>query len=115
MLNFGHTIGHGIESYFKGKYYHGECVGLGMLYLSSENVKEANKVVDCVIKTYKDITYHDLRITNGEQNINVIFDLVIPHRYDNEQIKDIINNVKNSIKSINNKYSVVIKIDRPFI
>ena len=82
---------------------------------SSENVKEANKVVDCVIKTYKDITYHDLRITNGEQNINVIFDLVIPHRYDNEQIKDIINNVKNSIKSINNKYSVVIKIDRPFI
>ena len=40
VLNFGHTIGHGIESYFKGKYYHGECVGLGMLYLCSINVKE---------------------------------------------------------------------------
>lgn len=32
ILNFGHTIGHGIESalHFDG-YYHGECVGLGMI------------------------------------------------------------------------------------
>lgn len=32
-LNFGHTIGHGIEAYYNLKtYYHGECVGMGMLY-----------------------------------------------------------------------------------
>ncbi|WP_134170491.1 3-dehydroquinate synthase [Breznakia blatticola] len=32
-LNFGHTIGHGIEAYYDLKtYYHGECVALGMLY-----------------------------------------------------------------------------------
>lgn len=31
-LNFGHTIGHGIESYGNlGELYHGECVALGML------------------------------------------------------------------------------------
>ena len=41
VLNFGHTIGHGIESYFKGNYYHGECVGLGMLYFASRKVKES--------------------------------------------------------------------------
>lgn len=40
ILNFGHTIGHGFESAAKGKYLHGECVALGMLYMSSEDVKE---------------------------------------------------------------------------
>lgn len=33
ILNFGHTIGHAIESaYHDVPYYHGECVGMGMLF-----------------------------------------------------------------------------------
>jgi len=40
ILNFGHTIGHGIES-FEGlnNLYHGECVALGMLPMCSDEVK----------------------------------------------------------------------------
>ena len=37
LLNFGHTIGHGIES--TGALLHGECVALGMLPMSSEAVR----------------------------------------------------------------------------
>lgn len=40
ILNFGHTIGHGFESAAKGKFLHGECVALGMLYMSSNEVRE---------------------------------------------------------------------------
>lgn len=40
ILNFGHTIGHAIESANMGKLYHGECVGLGMLYMCSPSVKQ---------------------------------------------------------------------------
>jgi 3-dehydroquinate synthase len=39
VLNFGHTIGHAIESYMDGKLLHGECVALGMLPLCSQRVK----------------------------------------------------------------------------
>ncbi len=39
VLNFGHTIGHAIESANLGNLFHGECVGLGMLYCCSQSVK----------------------------------------------------------------------------
>lgn len=31
LLNFGHTVGHGVEAAAGGTLYHGECVALGML------------------------------------------------------------------------------------
>ncbi len=40
ILNYGHTIGHGFESVANGRYLHGECVALGMLYMSSEEVQD---------------------------------------------------------------------------
>ena len=39
ILNFGHTVGHGIESESFGKLYHGECVALGMLPMCSDAVR----------------------------------------------------------------------------
>ena len=42
ILNFGHTFGHGIEAVGakSGPLYHGECVALGMLPVSSEDVRK---------------------------------------------------------------------------
>lgn len=82
---------------------------------TSETVIEANAAVGKIINNYDGLSFHDLRITNGESNINVIFDLVVPHEYNNEQIKELISTIKKSIKELNNKYSVVIKVDRPYI
>ncbi len=39
VLNFGHTIGHGIESAANGALYHGECVAVGMLPMCAEPVR----------------------------------------------------------------------------
>lgn len=38
-LNFGHTFGHAIESYYEFKMTHGECVGAGMLAASFVSYK----------------------------------------------------------------------------
>jgi len=40
VLNFGHTVGHAIESVAEGELYHGECVALGMLAVCEKEVKE---------------------------------------------------------------------------
>lgn len=40
ILNFGHTIGHGIESEQNGKLLHGESIALGMLPMCSFEVRE---------------------------------------------------------------------------
>lgn len=81
VLNFGHTIGHVIESHSKMKLLHGECVGIGMLYFSSNEVKEKilyllNKYnlptsYNIDIKDIKRIISHDKKASGN--NIDIIF------------------------------------------
>ncbi|MBR5313827.1 MAG: 3-dehydroquinate synthase [Clostridia bacterium] len=40
-LNFGHTLGHAVESVNSlGGYYHGECVAIGMIPMCSQQIRE---------------------------------------------------------------------------
>ncbi len=77
VLNFGHTIGHGIEA--QGELYHGECVALGMIPMCSENVKE--RLIRVLQKAdlpyYGDIDYqnvynaavHDKKVSGGKLTV----------------------------------------------
>lgn len=79
ILNFGHTIGHGIESE-EGLHglYHGECVALGMIPMCSENVrkklipvlKKLNLPTEIKINTEKVISAvaHDKKMRDSTVN-----------------------------------------------
>ncbi len=45
ILNFGHTIGHAVESFNEGRLLHGECVALGMLPMSETHPRTRIKAL----------------------------------------------------------------------
>ena len=45
VLNFGHTLGHAIESCEEGRLFHGECVALGMLCMCAPEVRDRIRAV----------------------------------------------------------------------
>lgn len=83
ILNFGHTIGHGFESAAKGKLLHGECVALGMLYMSDAGVQgQLLKIYEKIgfvvpdvskfnLNEVKEAILHDKKASN--QNCSVVF------------------------------------------
>lgn len=58
ILNFGHTVGHGIESSegMEGL-YHGECVALGMLPMCGEKIRERVVKVLKKCNLYRELKY----------------------------------------------------------
>ena len=102
ILNFGHTIGHGIEATQKdGKLYHGECVALGMLSMTSDTVKERlikvlkklNLPTDCNIdkKLVFDAICHDKKFKDDK--ITVIYVEQIGKHSMRELAVDELNNI----------------------
>jgi len=81
ILNFGHTLGHGIEAELESKdFYHGECVALGMIPMLSEDIKPRllkvlNKIdISCKAKFDKENALkaieHDKKA--GSNNISIV-------------------------------------------
>lgn len=81
ILNFGHTLGHGIEGASEGKLYHGECVALGMLPMCSPDVRaRLTSVLQSLglptkfegdIETVLNLTTHDKKCEGT--SVNAVF------------------------------------------
>ena len=63
ILNFGHTVGHGIES--TSELYHGEAVALGMLPMCGESVRPRVIKVLKKCNLYRELQYDWERITQA--------------------------------------------------
>ena len=98
ILNFGHTIGHAIESDKFGELFHGECVALGMLYMCSKDIKSRLIPVlqnlglptkpDFLKEKVIEALRHDKKSNND--NISVIFvDKIGTFRIEDKTIKEL--------------------------
>lgn len=59
-------------------------------------------------------TIHDFRVTDGENRINLIFDLVVPVETSTEQRKALTDNICQSLKERDSRYWCVIQIDNAY-
>ena len=73
-----------------------------------------NKIIMSLYESNVSWRFHDVRITRGEKNVNVIFDIVVPYEVDDEQEDKVVSKLKDDIKSLNGIYNCVIQIDRSF-
>ncbi|CAM1365382.1 3-dehydroquinate synthase [Tenacibaculum sediminilitoris] len=114
VLNWGHTIGHGVESYFlenqkKEALTHGEAIAIGMVceaYLSSKVLEfpenKVSEIKEAIIKTYGKVTLSEddfqpilELMKHDKKNIGGEINFVLLNDYEDFQI-----NVKASEKLI---------------
>lgn len=76
--------------------------------------KAKSIVMSTICKIDSNLTIHDFRIVPGVTHTNVLFDLVVPHEY-NEDEKSISQKVSNEVAKIDPHYILVIHVDRPFV
>lgn len=80
--------------------------------LNCEKTVEAkNMIVGIINNMNHDLSIHDFRMVDGENNINLIFDLVVPIELKPEEKKNIIKQIKIKAKEIDVRYNLVIKVD----
>jgi 3-dehydroquinate synthase len=107
ILNFGHTVAHGIEADSQMQnWYHGECVAVGMLPMCSEEVKERlikvlNKIglptkIQCDASRVCDAMSHDKKMTGNKITVITVEKVgsfkmeEIPFEILSEKIKEVL-------------------------
>lgn len=80
--------------------------------------EELNEIKDRILHSLYESNvswrFHDVRMTRGVKNMNVIFDLVVPYEVSDEKTDAVIGKLKTDIAAINSIYNCVIQIDRDF-
>lgn len=84
--------------------------------VNNQHVDELKAMVLDVIKGLdEDLTIHDFRITDGENRINLIFDMVVPYQYTAGQQQELVARLKEFIHQRDERCCCVIQIDQAYL
>ena len=83
--------------------------------VNDENTIKTRETIQKAIEDYNNkFSIHDFRMVNGEEQINLIFDIVVPNEtgLKDSEIKEKIQEI---CKQIDSRYVTVITIDKDYI
>ena len=60
-------------------------------------------------------TIHDFRMVSGQDQINLIFDLVLPYSYKKEGIRNFTDDLESELKKEDHRYNCVITVEHSFV
>ena len=86
------------------------------LEVNNRVVDELKKQVLGIIKALEEqASMHDFRMVNGENHINIIFDLVVPHDYTVEQEHNLLMDINDQVSALDERYQCDITPEHSFI
>lgn len=83
--------------------------------VNDEKTQRIRKIItEITSEISEELSIHDFRMTDGENNINLIFDLVVPIETSTEDRKKYVETISGKLKEIDSRYSTVIQIDNAY-
>jgi cation diffusion facilitator family transporter len=83
--------------------------------VNDEKTQRIKKIItEITSEISSELSIHDFRMTDGENNINLIFDLVVPIETSTEDRKKYVETISGKLKEIDSRYSTVIQIDNAY-
>jgi len=74
------------------------------------------EIVLNIIRNFEEkATVHDFRVVNGEHQINLIFDLVIPYSYSKEQEHRLLTSIVEEARKQDSRHNCIITMENSFI
>lgn len=81
-----------------------------------EEILAVKELVEDVTKSIDErLEFHDFRMVSGQEQINLIFDLVVPYEYNREQQDLLRLRVIDEMQKVDRRYQCVITIDQSFV
>ncbi len=84
--------------------------------VNDTTVTEKKEMVQGIIKKLeKKASIHDFRIVNGEHQINLIFDLVLPYSYTKSEEQKLLSKIVEEIRLKDSRYQCIITMENSFV
>ena len=78
-----------------------------------------NRMHDAVVSLVKDIdpalSIHDFRMVDGKEQINLIFDMVVPFEYSTQKQNELKMTLRKLLQMADKRYQCVITIERSYV
>ncbi|MDD3361913.1 MAG: cation diffusion facilitator family transporter [Hespellia sp.] len=91
-------------------------VHMDPIEMKNEQVLEIRKITeDTLAELDENASLHDLRVVEGKEQINIIFDVIVPRNYTKEQKRDLNLRMNQKMKEVDARYALVITMEHGYI
>ena len=81
--------------------------------INNDRVNALREQVDAILlQIDESLSMHDFRVVDGARNVNLIFDVVVPYRYDKIAVRDLMTTIRRRLREIDERYNPVVTFDR---
>ncbi len=84
--------------------------------MKNEETMSVRRILeDELARLDKQCSIHDFRMVDGEKQVNLIFDMVVPIQYDKEQRKFLVQKIRKAMQEQDERYQCVIVVESSYI